>query len=93
MQYSHFGCALRKIHLPNGKLVWIAVQFTGDNYAELHALEQGIRYAEGCTKASSASSVLTGLATEAKAIADYYDALAKALTEAKPSDVECYDVQ
>lgn len=41
MQYSHFGCALRKIYLPNGKLVSVAV----------------------------------------------------ALAEAKPSDVECYDVE
>ena len=93
MQYSHFGCALRKIHLPNGKLVRVAVEFTGDNFASLQALEQDIRYANASTRANSASSVLTGLTMEAKAIADYYNALAAALSEAKPSDVECYDVQ
>lgn len=93
MQYSHFGCALRKIHLPNGKLVRVAVEFNGDNFASLQALEQDIRYAKECTKANSASSVLTGLAMEAKAIADYYSALAEALAEAKHSDVECYEVQ
>lgn len=91
MKYSCFGCALERVRSPDGKLVNVAVEF-GDN-EKLQALEQAICDAEVAIKTDSASSVLAGLAMEAKAIADYYNAMAEALSEAKPSDVECYDVQ